>query len=113
MPHDPLTALKHQAQDGVAELSITCTAAGATTLTAYQRKVRATPPSSGTHTITLPSPAVAEGGPPFDIDSIGNDTGTITISGEGINDIELTTTNDYAVLISNGRKWRVLCSQAT
>ena len=99
-------------QQGAADKYITGTDAGATTLAVYEQTVKVTPPSSGTHTVTLPPVAQARGNT-YDIETPTDATGTCTIAATGISNIVLTAAADHAVLWSNGEKYRVLAEVST
>lgn len=71
--------------------------------------VRVVPPAADTTTVTLPGVMAAKGASYF-IESIGNDTGTITIEEQGdavvaFSDVVLTADHDHLMVRSTGTKW--------
>lgn len=71
--------------------------------------VRVVPPTSGTTIVTLPGVMAAKGAEYF-IESIGNDTGTITVEEQGdavvaFADVILTADLDHLLVRSTGTKW--------
>lgn len=71
--------------------------------------VRVVPPASGTTKVTLPGVMAAKGEEYF-IESIGNDTGTVTVEEQGdavvaFADVILTADLDHLLVRSTGTKW--------
>jgi len=85
-----------------------------TTLTVNQRFVRATPNGTADVTLTLPS-VEATMGLIYDIESIANAGYDIILNdavGTQVGD-NLTTTDDYITVVSNGLGWRILVEVST
>lgn len=91
--------------------------AAATTLLPHERVVLATPPSSSSYTITLP-PVDQCAGMVYTIRSTSNDTGTIVVADQDETPApytsgNLTTTDDYVVVYSDGYQWYELAETTT
>lgn len=90
---------------------------GDLTLNVGDYYVRVVPPASATSTITLPGVLAAKGGQ-YLVESIGNDTGTVTVEEQGdavvaFSDVILTTDHDHIWVQSTGTKWIILDEVST
>lgn len=90
---------------------------GNTKLKVNEQFVFATPPTSGSYTVTLP-PVAAAIGRFYYIETPSNDTGTVTVSGLGDEagstyNASLTAAGDHVLLFSTGKQWRTLLDVTT
>ncbi len=97
---------------------ITGSAGGSTQLTPSQLCVMVVPPSSSTHTIKLPNVGEAQGRI-YSVISNGNDTGTISIAGNGSEYPAFTATGaltaagDRAAFYCDGVSWHQINDVST
>jgi len=101
------TIRRDQADD---TLVVAGTAGGSTTLEPWQRRVKASLPASGTHTITLPNPKLCPGDF-VDVDTTSGSGGTVTCVATGAANQVITVAAGNATFWSNREKWRVVSAK--